>query len=50
MKKLLGLLSLCLLSSVAIGQTVGKTQTENYKASFETKVDIRWTYYSSTNT
>jgi hypothetical protein len=40
MKKLLLLLSLCSLSSVAVGQTVGKTQTENYKASFETKVDI----------
>ena len=40
MKKLLILLSLCSLSSVAVGQTVGTTKTENYKASFETKVDI----------
>ena len=40
MKKLLLFLSLCSLSSVAIGQTVGTTKTENYKASFETKVDI----------
>lgn len=40
MKKLLLLLSLCSLSSVAVGQTVGTTKTENYKASFETKVDI----------
>jgi hypothetical protein len=29
-----------LLSNVAIAQTVGTTKTENYKASFETKVDI----------
>lgn len=40
MKKLLILLSLFLLSNVALAQTVGKTQTEQYKASFETKVDI----------
>ena len=44
MKKLLQLsslfLSLFLLSNVAVGQVVGKTQTEQYKASFETKVDI----------
>jgi hypothetical protein len=40
MKKLLLLLSLCSLSSVVVGQTVGTTKTENYKASFETKVDI----------
>jgi hypothetical protein len=29
-----------LLSNAAIAQTVGTTKTENYKASFETKVDI----------
>jgi len=44
MKKLFQLLSLFLglflLSNVALAQTVGKTQTEQYKASFETKVDI----------
>ena len=41
MKKLLVLLSLFLLSSVvAVAQTIGKTQTEQYKASFETKSDI----------
>ena len=40
MKKLLGFLLGVLLSNVAIAQTVGTTKTENYKASFETKVDI----------
>ena len=40
MKKLLVLLSLFLLSNVVVAQTVGKTQTEQYKASFETKIDI----------
>jgi hypothetical protein len=41
MKKLLVLLSLCLLSStVVVAQTIGKTQTEQYKASFETAIDI----------
>lgn len=40
MKKLSVLLSFFLLSNVAIAQTVGTTKTENYKASFETKVDI----------
>jgi hypothetical protein len=40
MKNLLVLLSFFLLSNVAIAQTVGKTQTEQYKASFETKIDI----------
>ena len=41
MKKLLVLLSLCLLSSTAVvAQTIGKTQTEQYKASFETAIDI----------
>lgn len=40
MKKLLVFLLGVLLSNVAIAQTVGTTKTENYKASFETKVDI----------
>jgi len=41
MKQLLVLLSFFLLSSVvAVAQTIGKTQTEQYKASFETKSDI----------
>ena len=41
MKRLSLLLSCFLLSSVAVvAQTVGKTQTEQYKASFETAIDI----------
>ena len=40
MKKLFALLSFCLLSSVAVAQTVGSTKTEQYKASFETAIDI----------
>lgn len=40
MKKLFALLSFCLLSSVVVAQTVGSTKTEQYKASFETAVDI----------
>ena len=41
MQKLLILLSLFLLSSVAAAaQTIGSTKTEQYKASFETKIDI----------
>jgi hypothetical protein len=41
MKKLSLLLSFFLLSSVVVvAQTIGKTQTEQYKASFETKSDI----------
>jgi len=40
MKSLFVLLSFCLLSSVANSQTIGSTKTEQYKASFETKVDI----------
>jgi hypothetical protein len=41
MRKLLTLLSLFLLSSVAVvAQTIGATKTEQYKASFETKIDI----------
>ena len=41
MKKLFVLLSFFLLSSVAgVAQTIGKTQTEQYKASFERAIDI----------
>jgi hypothetical protein len=40
MKKLLVFLLGVLLSNVVVAQTVGTTKTENYKASFETKVDI----------
>ena len=39
MKRILTLLTL-LLSITVKGQVVGKTQTENYKASFETKINI----------
>jgi hypothetical protein len=39
MKKLLILLGLC-LSISATAQTVGSTKTEQYKASFETAIDI----------
>jgi len=40
MKNLLILLGCFLISSTAIAQTVGLTKTEQYKASFETKIDI----------
>ena len=41
MKRLLILLSVCLLSVVVVnGQTIGKTKTEEYKADFEKKRDI----------
>ena len=41
MKKLLIFLSLFLLSSVVgVAQTIGSTKTEQFKASFETKIDI----------
>lgn len=41
MKKVLALLSLFLLSNVAVtAQTIGSTKTEQFKASFETKIDI----------
>ena len=39
MKKLLILLGLC-LSISATAQNVGSTKTEQYKASFETAIDI----------
>ena len=40
MKKLLFLFGLLLFSLVSTAQTIGKTQTEQYKASFETAIDI----------
>jgi hypothetical protein len=41
MKNLLILLGCFLLSSVVgVAQTIGSTKTEQYKASFETKLDI----------
>ena len=40
MKNLFILLGCFLLSSVAVAQTVGSTKTEQYKTSFETKIDI----------
>ena len=40
MKKLLLLSALLLTSMLTFSQTIGKTQTEQYKASFETKSDI----------
>lgn len=40
MKNLFTLLSCFLLSSAVSSQTIGSTKTEQYKASFETKIDI----------
>jgi hypothetical protein len=40
MKNIIILLACCLISSIAAAQTVGSTKTEQYKASFETKIDI----------
>jgi hypothetical protein len=40
MKNLFILLGYFLISSTAVAQTVGSTKTEQYKASFETKIDI----------
>jgi hypothetical protein len=40
MKNLFILLSCFLLSNIVSAQTIGSTKTEQYKASFETKVDI----------
>jgi hypothetical protein len=40
MKKVLLVFGLFLLSNLAISQTVGTTKTEQYKASFETAIDI----------
>jgi hypothetical protein len=40
MKNIFLILAMVLLTFVVKGQVVGKTTTENYKASFETKVDI----------
>ena len=48
MKSLLFLLNLCLLSLVASSQNIGSTKTEQYKASFETKVKtIRENYFTT---
>jgi hypothetical protein len=40
MKNVFLILAMGLLTFAVKGQVVGKTTTENYKASFETKVDI----------
>lgn len=40
MKKLFLLLGIILVSIESFGQTIGKTQTEQYKASFERAIDI----------
>ena len=40
MKNLFILLVCFLISTTAVAQTVGATKTEQYKASFETKIDI----------
>ena len=40
MKNLFILLSCFLLNNVAVAQNIGSTKTEQYKASFETAVDI----------
>lgn len=40
MKKLLFVFGLLLISIISTAQTIGKTQTEQYKASFETAIDI----------
>jgi len=40
MKKLLTLLSFCLVGLVVNSQTIGSTKTEQYKADFEKKRDI----------
>lgn len=40
MKKTLLLITLLFVTITTIGQTIGSTKTEQYKASFETKIDI----------
>ena len=40
MKKLLIVLTCVFCSFPVLAQTIGTTKTENYKASFETKLDI----------
>jgi hypothetical protein len=40
MKKVIFVLGAALLCSTSYSQTIGKTKTEDYKASFETKSDI----------
>ena len=39
-KKFILLVIICLVGNLSIAQTIGKTQTEQYKASFETAIDI----------
>jgi len=40
MKKILFVFGLLMISFISTAQTIGKTQTEQYKASFETAIDI----------
>jgi hypothetical protein len=40
MKKILFVFGLLIISFISTAQTIGKTQTEQYKASFETAIDI----------
>ena len=40
MKRILLLLIICLLNGIVMSQTIGSTKTEQYKASFETAIDI----------
>ena len=40
MKKTLWVIMLLLVSLTTMAQTIGSTKTEQYKASFETKIDI----------
>jgi len=40
MKKILFLISLLIISVTSMAQTIGSTKTEQYKASFETAIDI----------
>ena len=38
--KFILLFIICLVGNLSMAQTIGKTQTEQYKASFETAIDI----------
>ncbi len=40
MKRILLLLIICLLNGIVMSQNIGSTKTEQYKASFETAIDI----------
>ena len=40
MKKYILLVIICLVGNLSMAQTIGKTQTEQFKASFETAIDI----------